>query len=54
MNYALPDAPSHVESQLPDINLDLDRFVEVMLGCVWIKDHATQTFILDFLTYQEV
>ena len=33
----------------PDINLDLDRFVEVMPGCVWIKDHATQTFIVDFL-----
>ena len=24
-------------------------FVEVMLGCVGIKDHATQTFIVDFL-----
>ena len=31
------------------INLDPDRFVEVMLGCVWIKDHATQSFIVDFL-----
>ena len=32
-----------------DINLDPDRFLNVMLGCVWIKDHATQAFIVDFL-----
>ena len=31
------------------INLDPDRFVDVMLGCVWIKDHAKQVYIVDFL-----
>ena len=45
----LSEAPSHVKSLLPDINLDSDRFVDVMLGCVRIKDHATQAFIVDFL-----
>ena len=45
----LSDAPSHVKSLLPDINLDPDHFVDVMLGCVWIKDHATQVYIVDFL-----
>ena len=45
----LSDAPPHVKSLLPDINLDLDRFVNVMLGCVWIKDHVTPAFIVDFL-----
>ena len=45
----LSDAPTHVKSLLPDINLDPDHFVDVMLGCVWIKDHATQVYIVDFL-----
>ena len=42
-------APSHVKPLLPDINLDPERFVDVMLGCEWIKDHATQVYIVDFL-----
>ena len=29
-------APSHVKPLLPDINLDPERFVDVMLGCAWI------------------
>ena len=41
-------APSHVKPLLPDINLDPEDFVDVMLGCVWIKDHATQVYIVDF------
>ena len=45
----LSDASPHVESLLPDINLDPDRFLDVMLGCVWIKDHATQMYIVDLL-----
>ena len=45
----LSDVPPHVKSLLPDINLDPDRFVDVMLGCVWIKDHATPALIVDFL-----
>ena len=28
---------------------DPDRFVDVMLGFVWIKNHATQVYIVDFL-----
>ena len=43
------DAPSHVKSLLLDFNLDPDRFVDVMLGCEWIKDQATQVYIVDFL-----
>ena len=39
----------HVKSLLPDINLDPERFVDVMLGCVWIKDHVTQVYIVDVL-----
>ena len=27
-------APSHIKPLLPDINLDPERFVDVMLGCV--------------------
>ena len=45
----LSAAPSHVKSLLPDIDLDPEGFVDVMLGCVWIKDHATQVYIVDFL-----
>ena len=47
MNYS--QTPPHVKLLLPDINLDPDSFLDVMLGCVWIKDHATQVYIVDFL-----
>ena len=26
-----------------------DRFLDVMLSCVWIKDHATQVYIVGFI-----
>ena len=42
-------APSHIKPLLPDINLDPEHFVDVMLSCVWIKDRATQVYIVDFL-----
>ena len=42
-------APSYVKPLLPDINLEPERFVDVMLCCEWIKDHATQVYIVDFL-----
>ena len=37
------------EQLLPDMVRDPDRFTDVMLGCVWIKDRSTQVFIVDFL-----
>ena len=45
----LSDAPAHVKQLLPDMVRDPDRFTDVMLGCVWIKDRSTQVFIIDFL-----
>ena len=42
-------APSHVKSLLPDINLDPERFVDVMPGYVWIRDRTTQVYIVGFL-----
>ena len=41
----LSDAPSHVKSLLPDINLNPDRFPT---SCPAV-DHATQVYIVDFL-----
>ena len=51
LNYSQtrPIPPPNVKSLLPDMNLDPDRFVDIMLGCVWIKDHTAQVFIVDFL-----
>jgi len=45
----ISDIPTNVRLLLPDIALEPVHFVNVILRCDWIKDHATQIFIVDFL-----
>ena len=42
--------PETIKPHLPDLEADLLRFTEVVLGLEWIKDTPTQAFIIDFLT----
>ncbi len=45
----LSDVPAYVRSLLPDISSEPVRFLDVMLGSEWIKDHDIQIFNVDFL-----